>query len=881
MAKPLPTALIDSFLTWEQLPQEEHGKEVPSTGKSEEELAKFTVDERLSDVERAVLFLTGGQPIQQRHAIRNLPSTIRGRGRPAWDAIAQPLKAALNRMDADAQVEAAQALSEIAKERLMPNADLQACLLPLLCRNINKEKSEEETEGWLKALFELVPLLDKEVLRSEVLSLALSKGDVEESVNSRAICARILGAVAPCLGKDEVERTFFKKAMTMCQDVDYHMRISMCEQLVAIGRTVGREPTSKHILEELFELLQDEEVQVRASAFKALVALLDLLPSDLRKSRVIPVLRDHMQPFDMDPTVQRCIASHFGMMLMLIKSDLDTDDFQLFFSGFKHLCGKSDVEMRRACAQQLPLVVKAAASVNPMVYGQQFHDTLVSLINDNDEEVRINIASQLHEVTRLSGRECATLMSRPVVRLLRDESQRVQMAVLPMFNVTLQHFVTALPDESKRETVLMDIVRALVDLEAGTNRNWRLQANLASVFSSFPQSFSSDQIYEHFLPMAYRFLSGSFAAVRPVAAEGVTAFLRYNKRDKQRAEIFMRLIRDYARGKSFTQRIAFGEIAQHLVKRFSSRFIKDWVFDLCLELLYDPVPNVRLQVTSLLPLLKQTIKLPEDVDLLERLNNAMSNSMTDNDRDVSMTARQINDTFKRTPVRMGGGVSSMDVNGLLGGVASYETEDRKKEEEEGEYPGFTPEDAKELKAEILQMSVKKRVPAAEAGGRALVGRRSTSGEARLGGPPTGRPAMGLSGLAQSKSSGSMLVSPSAVRTTPAAGSSPGLRSASASSPVAATTKPTVFQNSPSKTGLLAGSGPAKSPAPVPRAPAAAATTAAAGSASTLKLPGINKPPTSSATPLARPAPVSASKPATSLTTSRAPVGSVAARKPSK
>lgn len=28
----------------------------------------------------------------------------------------------------------------------------------------------------------------------------------------------------------------------------------------------------------------------------------------------------------------------------------------------------------------------------------------------------------------------------------------------------------------------------------------------------------------------------------------------------------------------------------------SSKFIKEWVFDLCLELLYDPVPNVRLQV---------------------------------------------------------------------------------------------------------------------------------------------------------------------------------------------------------------------------------------------------------------------------------------------
>ncbi len=77
------------------------------------------------------------------------------------------------------------------------------------------------------------------------------------------------------------------------------------------------------------------------------------------------------------------------------------------------------------------------------------------------------------------------------------------------------------------------------------------------------------------------------------------------------------------------------DIAGQLLRRFSSRFIKDYVFDLVLELLYDPVPNVRLAATGLLPPLKSVVQLPGDVDLLERLNTAMSNIMTDNDRDVS------------------------------------------------------------------------------------------------------------------------------------------------------------------------------------------------------------------------------------------------------
>lgn len=44
------------------------------------------------------------------------------------------------------------------------------------------------------------------------------------------------------------------------------------------------------------------------------------------------------------------------------------------------------------------------------------------------------------------------------------------------------------------------------------------------------------------------------------------------------------------------QRAAFADVCFSIVKRFSSRFIKDWFFDLILDLLYDPVPNIRLQV---------------------------------------------------------------------------------------------------------------------------------------------------------------------------------------------------------------------------------------------------------------------------------------------
>lgn len=72
------------------------------------------------------------------------------------------------------------------------------------------------------------------------------------------------------------------------------------------------------------------------------------------------------------------------------------------------------------------------------------------------------------------GKEhCCQMLTRPLVRLLRDESRRVQAALLPMLTATLTHFQPN--SESQRESSHGDIVRALLELEAGANRNWRMQ----------------------------------------------------------------------------------------------------------------------------------------------------------------------------------------------------------------------------------------------------------------------------------------------------------------------------------------------------------------------------------------------------------------------
>ena len=141
---------------------------------------------------------------------------------------------------------------------LTPSAQV-ACLLPMTLRVIKSQKDMDVVDAWLAVLYALCPAIPPAAVERDLCTLAMSKGRVEEAVDSRATCCRILGAAATRLNRAAVERIFFSRAMELCQDTDYQVRVAMCDQIVAVARAVGPEVTLRAVAPELDELCRDEE----------------------------------------------------------------------------------------------------------------------------------------------------------------------------------------------------------------------------------------------------------------------------------------------------------------------------------------------------------------------------------------------------------------------------------------------------------------------------------------------------------------------------------------------------------------------------------------------------------------------------------------------
>ena len=119
-------------------------------------------------------------------------------------------------------------------------------------------------------------------------------------------------------------------------------------------------------------------------------------------------------------------------------------------------------------------------------------------------------------------------------------------------------------------------------------------------------------------------------------------------------QVLARMLRDFAYGRSHKERLAFLHVATAAAATFSSTFFAAHYVHPCLMCAFDPVPNVRMAVTPLLPVVKRAVRLPEGLEQLERLNSAMSSLLTDVDRDVSGAARRAHGAFKAQAVRLTG-----------------------------------------------------------------------------------------------------------------------------------------------------------------------------------------------------------------------------------
>uniref|UniRef100_A0ABI7XXA0 Protein phosphatase 4 regulatory subunit 4 n=1 Tax=Felis catus TaxID=9685 RepID=A0ABI7XXA0_FELCA len=626
--------------------------------KTPEEIERLTVDEDLSDIERAVYLLSAGQDIQGTSVIANLPFLVRQNPAETLRRVLPKVREVLHVAGVEMQLTAAVSFRTILQEESVSihtyaHSFLQVILLHL------EHRDAGVSNAWLETLLSVIEVLPKETLKHEILNPLVSKAQLSQTVQSRLVSCKILGKMTNKFDAHTIKREILPLVKSLCQDVEYEVRSCMCRQLENIAQGIGTELTKSVVLPELIELSRDEGSSVRLAAFETLVNLLDVFDTDDRSQTILPLVKSFCEKsFKADESILISLSFHLGKLCHGLYGIFTPDQHLRFLEFYKKLCTlglqqenghnedqippqileqeKKYISVRKNCAYNFPAMI---VFVDPKNFHMELYSTFFCLCHDPEVPVRYTIAICFYEVSKLlnSG---VYLIHKELITLLQDESLEVLDALIDHLPEILELMSTG-GESSVQENKLSslpDLIPALTAAEqrAAASLKWRTHEKLLQKYACLPHIISSDQIYYRFLQRMFTIvMTNNVLPVQKAASRTLCIFLRYNRKQEQRHEVIQKLIEQLGQGKSYWNRLRFLDTCEFIIEIFSKSFFCKYFFLPAIELTHDPVANVRMKLCYLLPKVKSTLKIPADKHLLQQLEMCVRKLLCqEKDKDV-------------------------------------------------------------------------------------------------------------------------------------------------------------------------------------------------------------------------------------------------------
>ena len=388
--------------------------------------------------------------------------------------------------------------------------------------------------AWLETLLDAIDLLPIEVIKQEIIIIAINKSQLSQPPFSRIASCKILGKLSTKLDQQANRQEILPSSLALCQDVEAEVRNVMCRHLAFVARGVGLELTKSAILPVLVELSNDEGAEVRLSAIETVVHLLSLLDDEVCTNTIVPlVMKSCGQARTMEDCTLPVIARHLGRLCHGLSPNLSQEQKAWFISFYQQLAklgtesslaseaGAASAkpmpdlvprstedkslkytECRQACAYNLPGMVLFVGAQN---FSEKLFSTFCDFAADSSPAVRKTLAASLHELIKIIGTNFC-LLKMQIVALFNDNNMDVLSSMV--FNMVY------IIDGLARFGVLQfgstsgysqELSLAILHMEEVINntRNWRLHADCLEKLSCLANCISASVIQHRYIPLLF------------------------------------------------------------------------------------------------------------------------------------------------------------------------------------------------------------------------------------------------------------------------------------------------------------------------------------------------------------------------------------------
>lgn len=414
----------------------------------------------------------------------------------------------------------------------------------------------------------------------------------------------------------ELRRLFVQ----LCDDDTPMVRRAVSSNFGTFSLEVEKEHLVSELLPLFTKLSQDDQDSVRLLAVDNCVKIAGLLGDEESETFVVPTVRASAQ--DKSWRVRYCAAEKFSELAKALGPGITRGEL---VGLFVRLMKDSEAEVRGVAAKQVTGVAEAGVPLDMVL--SQVIPCVEELAGDASQHVRSSLAGVIMALAPVVGRDSTVEKLVPIyLQLLKDEFPDVRLAIISKLDAVN----SVIGIQMLSESLLPSVV------ELARDRMWRVRLAIIEYMPLLakqlgPQYFNEFSMNdENLTKLSLSWLSDEVHSIREAACINV----------KQLAEVFGEewaekvLIPDINRMRNSTNylyRLTTLTCISGLSESLSPKTTADKLLPLVMNLVEDPVPNVRLNVGKCLQGLVPSL---DAATVASKVKPALQNMCEDSDPDV-------------------------------------------------------------------------------------------------------------------------------------------------------------------------------------------------------------------------------------------------------
>jgi len=472
-------------------------------------------------------------------------------------------------------------------------------ILPIIDQILNNKKDLKMINMAIESLKQIVSLMTKEEIHSDLLPLLIGLSSNESNLNARKLSLRIFNENAKILGTELIEIYVIPQLESISEDTNEELRRCCISNMLNICENVSYNVLKSKMIRIFQTLSHDDCAAIRQKCCEMLPSICKISRSELVSQYLLPIY--FLLTNDPEESIKNTALSIFGEFIFYLQREdikLHTELLQFYINQIMNLyeCKKNitNITPLYKCAYSFPSVLLAYYRKVSNKKWNDLKTVYMKFVNDQDPKIKKTIAHSFGEVAKILDPKISETEICPLILTMYNSNnqdiKKIIISILPEYLYSINDKKTKLLFIDLFKSTLKNIIKS---------KKWRERYNFLKTIGRLINIYDNSTMFNEIFFMCIQLCFDTVHKVRVKAAKNLSKLLlQFLSSDDQYKIKAIVIIRIFSTCIHFHYRQLFIFMCKKLIEDES--LFMEITYELIEDLSYDNISNVRVTLGNFL-----------------------------------------------------------------------------------------------------------------------------------------------------------------------------------------------------------------------------------------------------------------------------------------